>query len=80
MEIIEIQCGSCNEMMAISVDHLGTQVHCPHCQAIVQAPPREALAPAAAQATTIQAVRFMRVPPMMRAHRAQKKAPRAGEA
>ena len=40
METVQIQCGSCNRIMAISVEHLGGQVHCPHCQAIVQAPSR----------------------------------------
>lgn len=39
METVQIQCGSCHRVMAISVEHLGSQVHCPHCQAIVQAPP-----------------------------------------
>jgi hypothetical protein len=45
MEIIEIECGSCHEVMAISAEHMGTQVHCPHCQAVVQAPQEEASAP-----------------------------------
>ena len=40
METVQIQCGSCHRVMAINVEHLGSQVHCPHCQAIVQAPPR----------------------------------------
>jgi len=40
METVQIKCGSCNRVMAISVEHLGSQVHCPHCEAIVQAPPR----------------------------------------
>src|ERR1700738_812024 len=39
METVQIQCGSCKRVMAVSVAHLGSQVHCPHCQAIVQAPP-----------------------------------------
>lgn len=30
-------------MMAISVEHLGAQVQCPHCAAVVQTPPRSAL-------------------------------------
>jgi hypothetical protein len=38
MQTVQIQCGSCNGVMAVQVEHLGTQVHCPHCQAIVQAP------------------------------------------
>src|SRR5262245_4158975 len=32
-------------MMAISVEHLGAQVQCPHCAAVVQTPPRSALGP-----------------------------------
>ncbi|MCI0379327.1 MAG: hypothetical protein L0215_17090 [Gemmataceae bacterium] len=38
METVQIQCGSCGKVMAVQVEHLGAQVHCPHCQAIVQAP------------------------------------------
>src|SRR5436853_5644437 len=32
-------------MMAISVEHLGAQVQCPHCAAVVQTPPRSVLGP-----------------------------------
>jgi len=32
-------------MMAISMEHLGAQVQCPHCAAVVQTPPRSALGP-----------------------------------
>jgi hypothetical protein len=39
METIQIQCGSCHKLMAISPEHLGVQVRCPHCQAVVQTPP-----------------------------------------
>jgi len=49
MDTVQIQCGSCNKLMAISTAHLGGQVRCPHCQAVVQAPP---LSPAAASAPT----------------------------
>ncbi len=49
METVQIQCGSCNKLMAISTAHLGGQVRCPHCQAVVQAPPRT---PAAVSAPT----------------------------
>src|SRR5260370_4430232 len=31
--------------MAISTEHLGTQVHCPHCMEIVQAPPPASAGP-----------------------------------
>jgi len=31
--------------MAIHMEHLGAQVQCPHCAAVVQTPPRSALAP-----------------------------------
>src|SRR5438105_99469 len=40
METVQLQCGSCNKLMAISTQHLGGQVRCPHCKAVVQAPPR----------------------------------------
>jgi hypothetical protein len=39
VEPIQLQCGGCGQMMAISPEHLGAQVQCPHCQAIVQTPP-----------------------------------------
>lgn len=39
MDTIQLQCGSCGQMMAISTAHLGSQVGCPHCQAVVQTPP-----------------------------------------
>jgi hypothetical protein len=48
METVQVQCGSCGRVMAISVEHLGSQVHCPHCQAIVQAPSAGTPAPAPA--------------------------------
>ncbi|MFO0865472.1 MAG: hypothetical protein U0744_12615 [Gemmataceae bacterium] len=39
METIQLQCGNCKSMMAISTEHLGAQVQCPHCQAVLQTPP-----------------------------------------
>jgi hypothetical protein len=45
MDIIQLQCGHCQQVMAISVAHLGQQVHCPHCQGVVQTPPPSAPAP-----------------------------------
>ena len=41
MRTIQLQCGSCRKMMAISVEHLGKQVRCPHCKSVVQTPPAE---------------------------------------
>jgi phage FluMu protein Com len=38
METVQLQCGSCQKLMAISVAHLGGQVQCPHCRAVVQTP------------------------------------------
>ena len=29
METVQIQCGNCGKVMAIALQHLGTQVHCP---------------------------------------------------
>lgn len=45
MQTVQLQCGNCSNMMAISVEHLGAQVQCPHCSAVVQTPPRSALGP-----------------------------------
>jgi len=42
METIQLQCGNCKNMMAISTEHLGAQVQCPHCQAVLQTPPKRA--------------------------------------
>ena len=38
MEPIQLQCGSCGQMMAISPEHQGAQVQCPHCKAVLQTP------------------------------------------
>jgi hypothetical protein len=45
VQTVQLQCGSWSNMMAISVEHLGAQVQCPHCAAVVQTPPRSALGP-----------------------------------
>jgi hypothetical protein len=39
MQTVQLTCSKCGKVMAISTEHLGTQVHCPHCLEIVQAPP-----------------------------------------
>src|SRR5713101_4456217 len=39
MQTVQLTCRKCGKVMAISTEHLGTQVHCPHCMEIVQAPP-----------------------------------------
>ncbi len=38
MQTIQLQCGSCKNMMAIQVEHLGKAVRCPHCKSVVQTP------------------------------------------
>ncbi|MBM4068901.1 MAG: hypothetical protein FJ271_08140 [Planctomycetes bacterium] len=38
MQIVNFQCGKCGKLMGVSSEHLGTQVHCPHCQEIVETP------------------------------------------
>jgi hypothetical protein len=40
METVQLQCGNCGKVMAINTEHLGGQVRCPHCQSVVQTPPR----------------------------------------
>jgi hypothetical protein len=45
MQTVQLQCGNCQKIMAISVEHLGSQVHCPHCRAVVQTPPRSSVIP-----------------------------------
>jgi hypothetical protein len=38
MQTVNFQCGNCNNLMAVGAEHIGQQVRCPHCQAIVVAP------------------------------------------
>jgi hypothetical protein len=38
MQTVNFQCGHCGKLMAVSVDFLGQQVRCPHCQQVVLAP------------------------------------------
>jgi hypothetical protein len=45
MQTVQFQCGGCGKLMAVSTEHLGTQVHCPHCMEIVQAPAAQATVP-----------------------------------
>jgi phage FluMu protein Com len=52
METVQLQCGNCGKVMAISTEHLGGQVRCPHCQSVVQTPPRQQLAPTPAPIPT----------------------------
>jgi hypothetical protein len=47
METVQLQCGHCRKVMGILAEHLGGQVQCPHCHAVVRTPPRP-LAPVAA--------------------------------
>src|SRR4051794_39093336 len=45
MQTVQLQCGNCQKIMGISLEHLGSQVHCPHCRAVVQTPPRSSVVP-----------------------------------
>src|SRR5947208_2817375 len=47
METVQLQCGHCKKVMAISVEYLGGQVQCPHCKGVVQTPARMPTAAAA---------------------------------
>lgn len=40
METVQLQCGHCKQVIAISVEHLGGQVQCPHCKGVLQTPAR----------------------------------------
>jgi hypothetical protein len=53
METVQLQCGNCGKVMAISTEHLGGQVRCPHCQSVVQTPPRQPPAPVPLPAATL---------------------------
>src|SRR5262245_55840323 len=45
METVQLQCGHCQQVIAIGVEHLGGQVRCPHCQGVLQTPARETPSP-----------------------------------
>lgn len=38
MERVNFRCGHCGQLIAVSSQHLGQQVRCPHCQKVVLAP------------------------------------------
>src|SRR3954468_5525969 len=38
MQTVNFQCGHCGNLMGVSVEFLGQQVRCPHCQQVVVAP------------------------------------------
>jgi hypothetical protein len=38
MQTVNFQCGHCNNLMAVGLEHLGQQLLCPHCQQVVVAP------------------------------------------
>jgi hypothetical protein len=50
MQTVQFDCGNCGKTMAVGIEHLGAQVHCPHCMEIVQAPSAPADSPDAAPA------------------------------
>ena len=50
METVNFQCGHCRQLLAVSKQHLGQQVRCPHCQQVVVAPSQEPAAPPPAPA------------------------------
>jgi len=41
METTNIQCGACGQLIAVSNQHLGQQVQCPLCGAVIEAPAAE---------------------------------------
>lgn len=46
MQTVNFTCGHCSQLMAVSQEHLGQQVRCPHCQQVVMAPVQPAPPPA----------------------------------
>ena len=52
MATVQLQCGNCRKVMGILAEHLGGQVQCPHCRAVVRTPPRPAAVVAPASAPT----------------------------
>jgi hypothetical protein len=38
MQTVQVQCGKCGKLMAVTTAHLGGQVRCPHCLEVVQVP------------------------------------------
>jgi len=46
METVNFQCGHCQQVLAVSKEHIGQQVRCPHCQQVVVAPLPSPPAPA----------------------------------
>jgi hypothetical protein len=46
MQTVNFQCGHCGKLMAVSVEFLGQQVRCPHCQQVVLAPATDGHPPA----------------------------------
>jgi DNA-directed RNA polymerase subunit RPC12/RpoP len=38
MATVNFNCDKCGKLMAVSEDHLGRRVRCPHCQQVIQAP------------------------------------------
>lgn len=68
METVNFQCGHCRQLLAVSKQHLGQQVRCPHCQQVVVAPSAEPAAappppPPAPVADLDAAFRFSAPPP-----------------
>jgi phage FluMu protein Com len=65
MRTVQLQCGNCQKLMAIAEAHLGGQVQCPHCQAVVQTPkpaPAPVPEPPPAPAPTFAPVPSLEVP------------------
>jgi hypothetical protein len=50
MDLVQFECGHCQKLMAVSAEHQGQHVRCPHCQQVVVAPPPAAPEPAPAPA------------------------------
>jgi phage FluMu protein Com len=43
METVQLPCNHCGQLMAVSVEHMGIEVHCPHCEGVVQVPAAEVM-------------------------------------
>jgi hypothetical protein len=62
METMNVQCGNCKQLLAVSLEVLGQQVRCPHCKQVILTP---APAPVAVEPTPAGVVPPLELSPAM---------------